>query len=140
MKVYHVSRSFEWFMGLARVAFTVAGAVAYLVAVTNPTPMPARLLLLAALCVFGWVFYVRYPRMTREITLTHDGWVHLRGRKDSTRIHVASIRSIARGLNHRSVRLRHVGGRVRLPNRFRGFYDFLSTVKSLNPAVEIRGF
>lgn len=140
MKVYQVPRSFVWFMGLTKVLLTVAGAVAYVAAVTGPTPQPQRLALLAALCLFGWVFYVRYPRMTREISVSQDGWVRLRGPRRDRRIHVASIRSIGRGLGHRSVLLRHAQGRIRLPNRFRGFYDFLSTVKRLNPAIEVRGF
>lgn len=140
MKVYRVSKPWVWFMGGTRVVLTIVAAVLYLVAVTHPTPQPHRLLLLAGLCVFGWLFYVRYPRMPREIAITGDGWVHFRGRKDSSRIHVASIRSIGRSAGYRTVRLRHAGGRVRLPNRFPGFYDFLATVKGLNPAIDIRGF
>ena len=140
MKVYQVSRAFVWFNGLAKVVLTIAAVVLYIVAVTHPTPQPQRLLLLAGLCVFGWLFYIRDPRMPREIAVSSDGWVHFRGRKDSKRVHVASIRSIGRSLGHRTIRQRYAGGGVRLPNRFRGFYDFLSTVKGLNPAIEIRGF
>jgi hypothetical protein len=140
MKVYQVSRAFVWFMGLAKVVLTITAVVLYIVAVTNPTPQAQRLLLLAGLCVFGWLFYVRYPRMPREIALSSDGWVQFRGRKDSRRVHVTSIRSIGRSPGLRTVRLRYAGGRVRMPNRFRGFYDFLATVKGLNPAIEIRGF
>jgi hypothetical protein len=140
MKVYRVSRPYVWFMGVAKVVLTVAAAVLYLVAVTHPTPQGTRLLLLGALCVFGWIFYVRYPKMPRELAVSSDGWVHVRGRSADTRVHVTSIRSIGRGLGHQTVRLRHARGRLRLPNRFPGFYDFLATVKGLNPAIEIRGF
>jgi hypothetical protein len=102
--------------------------------------MPARLALLAAMIVFGWLFYVRMPKMPTEIALTDDGWVHFKGRRGQTRVHVTSIRSIGQGGGRRTVRLRHSAGRLHLPNRFRGFYDFLATVKGLNPAIEIRGF
>jgi len=27
-----------------------------------------------------------------------------------------------------------------LPNRFRGFFDFLVTVKTLNPSIDLRGY
>jgi hypothetical protein len=127
-------------MRIAKVVLTVVAAILYLVAVTNPTPQGVRLLLLAALCVFGWLFYVRYPAMPSEISVSGDGWVQFRGRKEGKRIHVATIRSIGRSPGLRTVRLRYNGGRVRMPNRFAGFYDFLSTVKRLNPAIDIRGF
>ena len=140
MKTYRVPRRFLWFTTAAKVVLTVAAGGAYVAAVTHPTPMPARLALLAAMIVFGWLFYVRMPKMPTEIDVTPDGWVHFRGRRGQMRVHVASIQSIGRGLNRRTVRLRYAGGRLRLPNRFRGFYDFLSTVKGLNPAIDIRGF
>jgi hypothetical protein len=128
MKIYRVSRSYLWARGAVKVVLTAVAAVLYIAAVTNPTPFPLRLLLLVALAVFGWLMYVRAPRMPTEITLCR------------TRVHAADIRSIGRGLWRGTVRVRHSGGRIRLPNRFRGFYDFLAAVKSLNPSVAIRGF
>ncbi|MFO0951999.1 MAG: hypothetical protein U0835_12780 [Isosphaeraceae bacterium] len=140
MKTYRVPRPFLWFQSLAKLGLTSLAAYAYIYAVTHPTPMPARVGLLLALLLFGWVFYVRLPKMPTEIDLTDDGWVRFRGRRGQMRVHVASIRSIGRGVGRRTVRLRYNGGRMLLPNRFVAFYDFLSTVKRLNPAVEIRGF
>jgi hypothetical protein len=36
--------------------------------------------------------------------------------------------------------VRHKGGRLLLPNEFSDFRDFLVTLKSLNPSIEIKGF
>jgi hypothetical protein len=37
-------------------------------------------------------------------------------------------------------RVRHGGGRLRMANGVEDFYDFLATVKGMNPAIDIRGF
>jgi hypothetical protein len=125
---------------MVKIILTAAAVVAYLSAVTHPTPLPARLLLLAALALFGWFFYVRLPRMPTEINVREDGWVQFRGSRGNQQVHVASIRSIGRDLGGKTVRVRHGDGRLRMPNGVKDFYDFLATVKRLNPAVEIRGF
>jgi hypothetical protein len=140
MKIYRVSRPYSWTATGAKVLLTAAAVPLYVFAVTHPTPLAFRLLLLAGLYLFGWLFYVRMPRVPTEITVSKDGWVDFRGRRGSTRIHVAAIRAIGRGLRRGSVRVRHAGGRLRMPNRFVGFYDFLATVKGMNPSIEIRGF
>jgi hypothetical protein len=90
--------------------------------------------------VLGWIFYVRLPNMPTEIDVEQDGWIRFRGKKGSSQVHVASIRSIGQGLTGGTVRVRHGGGNVRMPNRVRDFYDFLATVKGHNPAIVIRGF
>jgi len=87
-----------------------------------------------------WFFFVRLPKTPTEIDVTHDGWVNFRSRRGTTRVHVAAIRNIGRGLRRSSVRVAHAGGRLRVPNRFVGFYDFLATVKGMNPTIDIRGF
>jgi hypothetical protein len=140
MKTYRVSRPFVWFTTAAKVVLTAVAALLYVLAVTQPTPTPVRLLLLAGLTLFGWTMYVRLPRMPTEIEVSDDGWVHFRSRRGTTRVQAADIRSIGRSLGRRTVRVRHAGGRLRLPNRFRGFFDFLVTVKTLNPSIELRGY
>ena len=140
MKTYRIPGWVHWMRGGAKVLLTTAAGVAYVAAVSHPTPMGPRLLLLALIVSFGWLFYVRLPKMPTEIEIAQDGWVHFRGRRGSTRVHVASIQSIGQKVGRRTVRLRYNGGRLLLPNRFRGFYDFLATVKGLNPAIDIRGF
>jgi hypothetical protein len=140
MKTYRVSRPYLWLMAATKVVLTVAAIAGYAYALSHPTAFVFRLALLVAILLLGWYFYVRLPRVPRELAITDDGWVLFQGRRGLTRVHAASIRSIAQSLGRRTVRLRHEGGKLRVPNRYRGFYDFLSTVRSFNPAVEIRGF
>jgi hypothetical protein len=140
MKTYRVSRPVLWLTTATKITLTTAAAVLYVVAVSHPTPLAPRLLLLAAMIVFGWLFYVRLPKMPTEIDLTHDGRVAFRSKRGAQEVHVDHIRSIGRGLGRRTVRVKHGGGTLRLPGRINGFYDFLTSVKSMNPAIEIRGF
>jgi len=140
MKSYRVSRAFLWSSTAAKYLLTAAAAGCYLYAVTHPTPLGPRLLLLALMIVFGWIFYVRLPKMPTEIGVADDGWIEFRNGRGARQVHVASIRSIGRGIGRGTVRVRHGGGKLRLPNRVRNFYDFLATVKTMNPAIEIRGF
>src|SRR4051812_9895222 len=140
MKTYRVSRTYLGLMVAAKVVLTAVAAICYILAVTHPTPFPIRLLLLAGLATFGWLMYVRFPKMPTEITLAEDGWVEFRGRRGTRRVRAADIRSIAQGVGRGTVRVRHVGGRIRMANRFRGFYDFLGSVKAINPAIAIKGF
>ena len=67
MKTYRVSRFYRWSRFGAKVVLTAVGGILYAVAVTHPTPLALRLLLLAGLALFGWLFYVRQPKMPTEI-------------------------------------------------------------------------
>jgi hypothetical protein len=140
MKVYRVSRLYRWSRIGARVILTGLAGFLYIMAVTHPTPLALRLLLLAAIALFGWLFYVRFPKMATEITINDDGWVDFQSRKGTTRVQAADIQSIARNFGRRSLSVQHVGGEVKLPNRFRKTLDFLFTMKGLNPAIDIKGF
>jgi hypothetical protein len=140
MKTYRVSLLYRWSMTGAKVILTALGGFLYVMAVTHPTPLAARLVLLAALALFGWLFYVRLPKMPTEITITDDGWVNFLSRRGATRVQAADIRSIGRSFGRRTLRVQHAGGQVRLPNRFRKTLDFLFTMKGLNPAIDIKGF
>jgi hypothetical protein len=140
MKTYRVSRLYRWSRFGAKVILTIVGAALYLAAVTNPTPLAMRLLLLAGLALFGWLFYVRFPKLATEVTVTDDGWVSFRSRRGTTRVRATDIRSIGRSFGRRTLNVVHSGGQLQMPNRFRTLLDFLFTVKGLNPALEIRGF
>jgi hypothetical protein len=140
MKTYRVSRFYRWSRFGAKVILTGVGGVLYYLAVTQPTPLGLRLLLLAGLALFGWLFYVRLPKLPTEITVTDDGWVSFQSRRGTTRVQAADIRSIGRSFGRRTLRVEHAGGQVQVPNRFRKLLDFLFTMKGLNPAIDIRGF
>ncbi len=140
MKTYQVSRPYLWLRASTKAIATTAAVYLYISAVTHPTPLPMRLTLLAGLASFGYLMYVRQPRMPTEIIWGEDGSIEFRGRKGTQRVHVADLRSIASGVGRMAVKVRHKGGRLRMPNRFPGFYDFLATVKAHNPTVAIKGF
>jgi hypothetical protein len=140
MKTYRVSRAYRWSRFGAKLILTVVAGVLYILAVTHPTPLGFRLLLLAGIALFGWLFYVRQPRIPTEIIVTEDGWLNFRSRRGTTRVQAGDIRSIGRSFGWRTLNIEHSGGRVRVPNRFRKLVDLLLTVKGLNPAVEFRGF
>ncbi len=140
MKTYRVSRLYRWSRTGAKVILTGLAGFLYVMAVTHPTPLAMRLLLLAAIALFGWLFYVRFPKMPTEITVTDDGWVNFQSQRGTTRVQAADIQSIGRSFGRRTLRVQHSGGQLRLPNRFRKSFDFLLTMKGLNPAIDIRGF
>jgi hypothetical protein len=140
MKTYRVSRLYRWTWLGAKVILTIVGAGLYLGAVTHHTPLPARLALLAGLALFGWIFYVRLPKVPTEITISEDGWVNFKSSRGTTSVPAADIRLIARSFGRRTLRVVHSSGQVRIPNRFRKLVDLLLTVKGLNPSLEIRGF
>ena len=140
MKTYRVSRLYRWSRFAAKVGFTGVGGVLYVLAVTHPTPLALRLLLLAGLAFFGWLFYVRLPKMPTEITISEDGWVNFQSRNGTTRVQAADIRSIGRSFGRRTLRVVHAGGQLQMPNRYKKLLDFLFTMKGLNPAIDIRGF
>jgi len=73
MKSYRVGRRFLWSMTAAKIVLTIAAGLCYVLAVANPTPLGPRLLLLACMIVFGWLFYVRLPKMPTQIDVSNDG-------------------------------------------------------------------
>jgi hypothetical protein len=140
MKTYRVSRLYRWSMVGAKLVLTGLAGGLYLAAVTHPTPMAARLWLLAGIAGFIWLFYVRMPKIPTQITVTDDGWVNFQSRRGNTRVQAADIRSIGRTFSRRSLRVKHAGGQVKVPNRFKKLVDLLLTVKGLNPSIEMVGF
>jgi hypothetical protein len=140
MKTYRVSSLYRWSRTGAKVILTALAGFLYVMAVTHPTPLALRLLLLAAMALFGWLFYVRFPKMPTEVTVTDDGWVNFQSRRGTTRVQATDIRSIGRSFGRRTLRVQHSGGQVLMPNRFRKTLDFLFTMKGLNPAIDIKGF
>jgi hypothetical protein len=138
MKTYRLSRLYRWSRALAKVILTVVAGFLYVFAVTHPTPLAFRLSLLAGIALFGWLFYVRLPRVPTEITITEDGLVSFRSRRGTTHVQAADIRSIRRSLGRRTLKVEHAGGEIRVPNRFRRLLDLLLTLKGLNPSIDIR--
>ena len=112
MKTYRVSRLYRWSWIGAKVVLTIVAGGLYLAAVTHPTPLALRLILLAGLALFGWLFYVRFPKVPTEITVSDDGWVSFRSSTGTTRVQAADIRLIGRSFGRRTLR-----GARRRPNQ-----------------------
>src|SRR5262245_54000003 len=119
MKTYRVSSFYRWSRLAAKVVLTGIGGLFYVLAVTHQTPLAVGLSLLAGLALFGWLYYVRLPKMATEITVADDGWVSFRSGRGTTRVQAADIRSIARSFGRRTLHVEHAGGKVQVPNRFR---------------------
>lgn len=144
MKTYRVGRPYLWLQNGVKLGLTALGGVLYVSALANHAPLPARLTLLAGLTTMGYLLYVRMPKMPTEIQVADDGSVDIRGRKGLVaHIRAQDITAVRRGLipiGRGSVKIKHAGGKVRMANRFGGFYDFLATMKTHNPAIQIKGF
>lgn len=140
MKTYRVSRIYRWSRIGIKVLLTAVASGLYVAAVTNPTPLALRLLLLAGIALFSWLFYVRLPKMPTEVSISDDGWVNFQSRRGTTRVQATDIGSIKRSFGRRTLRVNYAGGEIRLPNRFRKLVDLLLTLKGLNPAIDMSGF
>ena len=138
MKTYRVSRVYHWSRAVTKVLLTGITAFLYYFAVTHPTPLAFRLILLTGIALFGWLFYIRLPRVPTEITITEDGAVSFRSRRGTTQVQAADIRAIGRSFGRRTLKVEYAGGEVRIPNRFRRLLDLLLTLKGLNPSIDIR--
>jgi hypothetical protein len=140
MKTYRVSRLYRWSLLWAKVILTGLAGVLYFLAVTNPTPLAPRLWLLASMALFGWLFYVRLPKIPMQIVVGEDGLIEFKSRRGTTSVKAADIQSIGRTFSRRSLRVKHAGGQVKVPNRFKKLVDLLLTMKGLNPSIEMVGF
>jgi hypothetical protein len=73
-----------------------------------------------------------------------DGEVGLRSRLRTTVLRAGDITSVVTGgradPNGFQAVIRHKGGKAVLVNQFPEIQDFLSSIKSLNPEVEVKGF
>jgi hypothetical protein len=140
MKTYKVSGLYRWSWLGAKVILTAVAGLLYFLAVTQAAPFGLRLLLLAGIALFGWLFYVRLPSTPTQITISDDGQVNFKSRRGTTSVQAADIRTIDQTFGRRALRITHSGGKVRVPNRFRKLVDLLLTLKGHNPALVIRGF
>jgi hypothetical protein len=92
----------------------------------------------------GWSFLYFALVIPFEITIDEDGAVGFRSRLRTVTIPAGDITSITTGAwfdpNTFQAVVRHKGGKLALINQFAGFRDFLTTLRGLNPSVEIKGF
>jgi hypothetical protein len=141
LKVFHLSRGVLVYLGLSLGIPTIPAVVGTLWLLINPQGLPAseRLIFLpflaALLLVWWWMLRVPY-----RLTIGEDGSIELKAVLRTVLLHPHEIKSVkARLLQPGSADLKHEGGKVFLFTQIDGFYEFLWTLKKLNPSIEIRG-
>jgi hypothetical protein len=91
-----------------------------------------------------WLFFRFALGFPIEITVDEDRSINFRSRLRTVTIPVDNVVSIRTGdwfdPNRFQALVRHKSGKLLLVNHFSDFKDFLTTVKTLNPAIEIKGF
>ena len=126
------------FFGSALGFITLIGAVAISQAVNAPSLFEKWFLSLW-FCGLGWVWY-SYLKMPIEIKISSENSIEFRSVLKPVRLSPQEIKSIkAMPLSPGFINIRHTKGTVRLINQMDGFYDFVSTLKSLNPSIQVKG-
>jgi hypothetical protein len=89
--------------------------------------------LFMCLVMFGWYQYLTMPF---EITVTDDQ-IEFRSILKKTTVSPKDIKSIKSfgGV----AKIKHVQGSLTLYTYMNGFHEFISTVKSLNPGIQLKG-
>jgi len=137
-KTYRLTKSFCILNLLPLGLLTVAPAL-ILLSIPPDQGAPPWLFLLPWLlvCVGLWYFFVL--RIPFELTVRDDKSVEFRSLIKRTVVCAHEIRSIKVGLDTRFAKVKHEGGSLRLANHIDGFYDFIWTLKSFNPSIEVKG-
>ena len=99
----------------------------------------------AAAVVGGYVFFRREQEGNcGEIRLSDDGTCELETKRRVTRLHVGEIRSVRYWRDseseHEHYTIYYRDGKVDVTRRMNGFLDFLTRLKTLNPAVDLSSF
>jgi hypothetical protein len=99
----------------------------------------------AAAVAGGYVFYRRErDGNCGEIRLSDDGTCELETKRRVTRLHVGEIRSVRYTRDSESEREHYTiyyrDGNAEVTQRMNGFLDFLTRLKTLNPAVDLSSF
>ena len=93
----------------------------------------------------GYVFFRREREGNcGEIRLSDDGTCELETKRRVTRLHVGEIRSVRYTHDSESEREHYTicyrDGNAEVTQRMNGFLDFLTRLKTLNPAVDLSSF
>lgn len=94
----------------------------------------------AVMSAMGAVFGYVYLRIPFEITIHDDHWIEFHSLFRRTRIapnEIVSVKAKRWALGF--IDVRHARGTVHLLSQMDGFHDFISTLKSLNSGVVIKG-
>ena len=124
---------------LGIVTLVAAIGLAWMVIGSRISQAPDKRLALAFIFVilFMWFLTLRPPY---KLTIRDDHCVEFKSLLRTVVIASHEIKSIkAQILQPGMAELKHEKGRIQLALQFDGFYEFLGTLKKLNPDIEIRG-
>jgi len=142
MKTYKLSRTYVIFQILSLGFFTLM-AFFLLFWFNIDQPPSQRIPTLGGvglLAVLGCLWYAFFLRVPHQLTIRDDKTVEFRGFLKRNVVMVNEIRSIEySGLSTGMVDLKYEGGTIHLDNHVDGFYDFVGTLKSLNPQIVVKG-
>jgi len=104
--------------------------------VAEPPPM---WLFVPPIVFWGWFWYLMI-RTPFELKIRQDQSVEFRSLFKRIVLAPQLIKSIkAPALVVGWVCVRHDSGKISMVNHFDGFYDFIWTLKSINPAIKVKG-
>lgn len=136
-KRYRVAKSilvFEY--ARAALLFPLGGVFFFFFPIPG-TPAIVAIVPLSGLGLFMWYISLRYPV---EITVDESGRVYFRSPIRQVTLDAKDIQSIKAGAFFTwEVCIEHRGGFIDLKRRMEGFNDFVATLKSINPAIEVKG-
>jgi len=141
MKTYRVARPILAFTYTILTLMTLGGAVfiALFLYTGKPEGLPGLLFAFFWTGALSWTWYA-YLRIPVEISIDETSQVHFRSLIRRQTLNMVDILSIkAPMLSPGFVDVRHRGGMIHLMSRMDGFHDLITTLKSINPAIEVKG-
>jgi hypothetical protein len=140
MTTYRITRSALIFIYGLLGFVTLMGVIAvYLGLWGSPDLFPDQpfMILLLGIMVWIWVVYARIPL---TIAWQNDQILEFKSLLATTPVPVHNIIAVkATPLSWGFIKLTYQGGSLRLLCQITGLYELLTTVKNLNPGVEITG-
>lgn len=140
MKVYKLSKLMLIFMFAILLFMTGIGVSIFLRGLMGAgAPSLLQWFFLLWVVMLAWVWYVCLL-IPYEISLKDGDSLVFRSVLKSTVVVPKDIISIkAAGLGAGFLHLKHIRGTIRLISQMTGLYELIYTVKSLNPAIEVKG-
>ena len=140
MTTYRITRSALIFIYSLLGFVSLMGVVAvYLGLWGSPGIFPDQpfMILLLGIMIWIWVVYARIPL---TITWRDDQLLEFKSLISTTLVPVQNLIAVkATPLSWGFIKLTYQGGSLRLLCQITGLYELLTTIKNLNPGVEITG-
>lgn len=141
MKTYKLSKSIVIFIFSILGFMTLFGCLIFIdqIVKSYSSGQAETWFLILWLCTLGWIWYA-YLRIPFEIKVQSNNSIEFHSFLKRTVLSAHEIKSIkAVPLSIGFIDIRHTRGTIHLINQIDGFHDFISTVRSINPAIEIKG-